>query len=168
MASEDRERLLTELHEAGRALSNAAVMYHSALSASMGLGMTEEKTLDLLEREGPLTAGEIVKRTGLAPASVSGLLDRLEHKGFVRRVRDPADRRRVIVEIDRDRVGAFDELFTGLVTRLNKLYAGYTDEQLPTQQTINTKLNRLGYRLTKVAKCRPQKRSPRPTPSSSG
>jgi hypothetical protein len=45
---------------------------------------------------------------------------------------------------------------------------GYTDEQLPTQQTINTKLNRLGYRLTKVAKCRPQKGSHRPTLSSSG
>jgi hypothetical protein len=45
---------------------------------------------------------------------------------------------------------------------------GYTDEQLPTQQTINTKLNMLGYRLTKVAKCRPQKKSRRPTPSSSG
>lgn len=44
---------------------------------------------------------------------------------------------------------------------------GYTDEQLPTQQTINTKLNMLGYRLTKVAKCRPQKESRRPTPSSS-
>jgi|SRR6056297_94209 len=44
---------------------------------------------------------------------------------------------------------------------------GYTDEQLPTQQTINTKLNLLGFRLTKVAKCRPQKRSSRPTPSSS-
>jgi hypothetical protein len=43
---------------------------------------------------------------------------------------------------------------------------GYTDEQLPTQQTINTKLNMLGYRLTKVAKCRPQKESRRPTPSS--
>jgi hypothetical protein len=44
---------------------------------------------------------------------------------------------------------------------------GYTDGELPTQQTINTKLNMLGYRLTKVAKCRPQKRSSRPTPSSS-
>jgi len=43
---------------------------------------------------------------------------------------------------------------------------GYTDEQLPTQQTINTKLNLLGFRLTKVAKCRPQKGSSRPTPSS--
>ncbi len=45
---------------------------------------------------------------------------------------------------------------------------GYTDEQLPTQQTINTKLNLLGYRLTRVAKCRPQKESSRPMPSSSG
>ena len=45
---------------------------------------------------------------------------------------------------------------------------GYTDEQLPTQQTINTKLNLLGYRLTKVAKRRPQKESRRPTPSSIG
>ena len=44
---------------------------------------------------------------------------------------------------------------------------GYTDEQLPTQQTINTKLNMLGYRLTKVAKCRPQKRSRRLMRSSS-
>ena len=42
---------------------------------------------------------------------------------------------------------------------------GYTDEQLPTQQTINKKLNLLGYRLTKVAKCRPQKKSSRPMPS---
>jgi hypothetical protein len=42
---------------------------------------------------------------------------------------------------------------------------GYTDAELPTQQTINTKLNRLGYRLTRVAKCRPQKESSRPTPS---
>ncbi len=44
---------------------------------------------------------------------------------------------------------------------------GYTDAELPTQQTINTKLNMLGYSLTKVAKCRPPKESRRPTPSSS-
>ena len=44
---------------------------------------------------------------------------------------------------------------------------GYTDEQLPTQQTINKKLNLLGYCLSKVAKCRPQKKSSRPMPSSS-
>ena len=45
---------------------------------------------------------------------------------------------------------------------------GYTDEELPTVQTIGAKLNALGYTLRAVAKTRPQKRSPRPTPSSSG
>ena len=55
------------------------------------------------------------------------------------------------------------EVRSRLITR-----KGYTDEELPTQQTINAKLNMLGYRLTKVAKCRPQKKSRRPTPSSSG
>src|SRR4051794_26383041 len=54
------------------------------------------------------------------------------------------------------------EVRSRLITR-----KGYTDAELPTQQTINTKLNLLGYSLTKVAKCRPQKKSRRPTPSSS-
>src|SRR5689334_3425713 len=45
---------------------------------------------------------------------------------------------------------------------------GYTDAALPCERTIATKLNVLGYTLTKVAKARPQKRSPRPTRSSSG
>jgi hypothetical protein len=44
---------------------------------------------------------------------------------------------------------------------------GYTDAELPTQQTINKKLNLLGYSLTRVAKCRPQKESRRPMPYSS-
>jgi hypothetical protein len=43
---------------------------------------------------------------------------------------------------------------------------GYMDKQLPTVQTITTNLNVLGFRLTKVAKCRPQKKHPKPTPSS--
>ena len=43
---------------------------------------------------------------------------------------------------------------------------GYTDAELPTAQTLGAKLNELGYRLRKVAKSQPQKRPPRPTPSS--
>ena len=64
-----------------------------------------------------------------------------------------------------------DRLFTRIsaaeVRRQLIATKGYTDAELPTQQTINTKLNLLGFRLTKVAKCRPQKESSRPTPSSS-
>src|SRR6478736_2718896 len=45
---------------------------------------------------------------------------------------------------------------------------GYTDAELPTQQTINTKMNLLGFSLSRVAKCRPPKGSRRPMPSSIG
>ena len=62
-----------------------------------------------------------------------------------------------------------DRLFTRIsaaeVRRQLIATKGYTEEQLPTPQTINTKLNLLGFRLTKVAKCRPQKKFPRPMPS---
>src|SRR3954449_8219529 len=63
-----------------------------------------------------------------------------------------------------------DRLFTRIsaaeVRRQLIATKGYTDEELPTQQTINTKMNLLGYSLSKVAKCRPQKGSSRPTLSS--
>ena len=42
---------------------------------------------------------------------------------------------------------------------------GYTDEELPTKETIATKLNELGYYPKKVAKSQPQKKFPKPTPS---
>jgi hypothetical protein len=63
-----------------------------------------------------------------------------------------------------------DRLFTrisaGEVRRQLVATKGYADAELPTQQTINTKMNLLGYSLSKVAKCRPQKGSSRLTPSS--
>ncbi|NUP80787.1 MAG: MarR family transcriptional regulator [Nonomuraea sp.] len=128
--SEHRKKLLDELAEAGRDSSNAAVMYHSAMGERLGLGMTEEKTLDLLQRLGPLTAGELSQHTGLAPASVSGLIDRLEAKWLVRRVRDTKDRRRVIVEINWERLAGFGELFEPFVAAMSGLYERYTDEEL--------------------------------------
>lgn len=130
MSTPRREELLAALGEAGRAHSNAAVMFHSALSARMDLGAAEEKALDLLERHGPLTAGDLARHSGLAPASVSGLIDRLEGKGFVCRARDAADRRRVIVEIVPAAITKISELFADFVAGLDELYAGYRDDEL--------------------------------------
>ncbi|MFE3451808.1 MarR family winged helix-turn-helix transcriptional regulator [Nonomuraea sp. NPDC059194] len=128
--SEHRKKLLESLFVAGRENSNAVVMFHTAVAAHIGLGMTEEKALDLLQRRGPMTAGEISQHTGLAPASVSGLIDRLEAKGLVHRTRDTRDKRRVIVEVDYGKLGGFANLFDELVAGLTELYMGYTDEQL--------------------------------------
>ena len=126
-----RAELLEQLALAGRASSVATVMFHTAVAARQGLSASEEKALDLLERSGPLTAGELARRSGLAPASVTGLVDRLERKGFARRVPNPGDGRSVLVEVDSERVYAtVAPLFADWVGSLYELYAGYTDEQL--------------------------------------
>jgi DNA-binding MarR family transcriptional regulator len=126
-----RAELLEQLAMAGRASSVATVMFHTAVAAKQGLSASEEKALDLLERSGPLTAGELARRSGLAPASVTGLINRLEQKGFARRIQNPSDRRSILVEVDVERMYArVAPLFANWVRSLEELYAGYSDEQL--------------------------------------
>ena len=127
----DRGELLQRLELAGRASSVATVMFHTAVAARQGLSASEEKALDLLERSGPLTAGELARQSGLAPASVTGLINRLEQKGFARRIQNPSDRRSILVEVDTERLYArVAPLFTDWARSLQELYAGYSDEQL--------------------------------------
>jgi DNA-binding MarR family transcriptional regulator len=128
--SSRREELIQQVFLAGRELSTAAVMFHTAVAAKGGLTATETKALDLLERLGPLTAGELSEQSGLAPASVTGLIDRLERKGVARRIPHPQDRRRVLIEMNREAVSTtrFDDLVAGM----RALCANYSDEQLAT------------------------------------
>lgn len=115
---------------AGRQLSTAAVMFHTKMAELQGLGGSDGKALDLLDRFGPLTAGELGERSGLAPASVTGLVDRLADKGLVRRVKDPADGRRVLIELARERLAGFAHMFDDLVREMSELADEFTDEQL--------------------------------------
>lgn len=130
--SEHRKNLLDELGMAGRESSNAAVMFHTAMSSLLGLGVTEWKALDLLQRLGPLTAGQVAQHTGLAPASVSGLVDRLEAKWLVRRVRDMKDRRRIIIEANFEQLAQSGgaEIFEPLLRGMAEIYERYTDAEL--------------------------------------
>lgn len=128
-----RAALTERLNLAGREVSAATIMFHTAVAQLRGLSATEEKTLDILLRDGPMTHAQLGAATGLAPASVTGLLDRLEGKGYIRRARHPGDARRVLVSADAARVEAeLTPLFTPWAESLNELYATYTVSQLET------------------------------------
>ena len=76
----------------------AGVVLHSnEVARRVGLGPSDAQFLGLLRLEGPLTPGRLAELTGLTTGSVTGVLDRLERGGFVRRERDAADRRKVLV-----------------------------------------------------------------------
>ncbi|GHF43462.1 MarR family transcriptional regulator [Amycolatopsis bartoniae] len=104
MAAERRypvpPEVLARFGEIGRESSTLAVLRHAQIAERLGLSGTDHKALDLASRaDGPLTAGRIAQLTGLSTGAVTGVIDRLERAGFVRRVRDTQDRRKVLVEI---------------------------------------------------------------------
>jgi|SRR5436190_17122145 len=125
-----RAQLLDELARVGRENSDATVLFHSTIASLLDLHATDYKVLGILERLGPMSAGQIAGQSGLAPASVTNLIDRLEQKGFVVRVADPVDRRRVMVEPVRDRIAGAGRLFTSTRRSLAKLWERYSDSEL--------------------------------------
>ncbi|MFG2984389.1 MarR family winged helix-turn-helix transcriptional regulator [Streptomyces sp. NPDC048258] len=147
-----RAKVLEELNRTGRETSAATVVFHEAAAAKQGLSATETKTLDLLQRRGPLTAKELSQLSGLAPASVTGLVDRLERKGFVRRAEHPTDKRRVLVEALPERLDAIRPVFEDWAREVAELCAEFTTEELETVirflQGSNTRQLRAASRLS--------------------
>ena len=80
--------------------SDATLLLHEAIARTAGLTGTDHKYLGLLLRHGAMTAGEWARLTGLSTGAMTGLIDRLEGKGLLRRVPDPTDRRKVVLEPD--------------------------------------------------------------------
>ncbi|MFF7975433.1 MarR family transcriptional regulator [Streptomyces sp. NPDC007905] len=127
-----RAETLQQLMDVGRNHSAVTVMFHSAVAAKQGLNATEEKTLDYLQRQGPLTAKDLAELTGLAPASVTGLLDRLEGKGFVRRVKHPTDKRRVLVELNQEKIAELAVFFEDWARDVVEACEEFSTEELRT------------------------------------
>jgi DNA-binding MarR family transcriptional regulator len=82
-----------------RRMGSMATLHNHAVAAFAGLHQTDQECIDLLDWSGPITAGEIGSHLGLSSGAVTGLLDRLERSGWIRRERDPEDRRRVVVHL---------------------------------------------------------------------
>ena len=91
--------------EAMREFMARAVVFQDAVARSVGVNGTDLQVVGLLMRDGPATAGELASRAGLtAGGAITAVLDRLERAGYVRRERDTADWRRVIVHADSAKV----------------------------------------------------------------
>lgn len=83
----------------GRELASRTIMFHQTVAERVGLNATDLKCLDLArEAGGPISAGRLAEVTGLTSGAITGVIDHLERAGLARRVRDPGDRRKVLVE----------------------------------------------------------------------
>ena len=129
-ADERRDQLMqVVLREISR-MSTWTVVFHGAVATRLGLNPTDLKCGGVLRETGPITAGELARLTGLTTGAITGVIDRLEKRGFVRRVDDPNDRRRVIIEPIEERAGSKDvqQLFAPLGAATTSQMLGHYSE----------------------------------------
>lgn len=126
----DHDRLNRLLQQ----MSTETILLHQAIADRLGLNLTDHKALGtLLDAGQPLTPGQLATQMGLTTGAITGIVDRLEQAGFVRRKRDPQDRRQVSLELNLDRVRRqVFPLFEQLGKRMNALATSYSDKDLAT------------------------------------
>lgn len=97
MKSHENKELFEELSQAMQWAGTLTVIHTNAIAHRIGISATEFEAMDLITRFQPITAGKLAEYCGLTTGAITGMVDRLERQGFVRRERDPDDRRRVFI-----------------------------------------------------------------------
>ncbi|HTU79900.1 MAG TPA: MarR family transcriptional regulator [Solirubrobacteraceae bacterium] len=128
--SRDKRRIFAELVDEVRRSQNATDRFDQAVADALGVNRTDMRCMDVLEREGPVTAGRLAEASGLTSGAITSVLDRLERAGYARRVPDPSDRRRVLVEITPHARELADGFFSAHMALSEQLYRRYTLAQL--------------------------------------
>ena len=99
MSKLSRDELIAGFIAAVRASQTATELLDHSVAEYLGLDGSAYRALDILDQEGPMTAGRLAERARLSPGAITALVDRLEERGLARRTRDEEDRRRVLVEV---------------------------------------------------------------------
>jgi DNA-binding MarR family transcriptional regulator len=129
-AARRRRRAATSLKDSLRELNLQLSLLDSQVGARLDLRQIDLDCMDLIARHGPVSPSALARRAGLHPATMTGILDRLERGGWIARERDPSDRRSVLVRTVRDRTGEVFRLYAGMNAAMDEICARYGDAEL--------------------------------------
>ena len=128
---EKREELLRELEEENRKSTAESMFLLQAVAERSGMNLTDLQCITILTSTGPITAGRLAEEMGLTTGSVTGVIDRMERAGYVRREKDPDDARRVIVRPVSEKLESAGAGFFASQGRvLEELMSEYDDRDL--------------------------------------
>jgi len=122
--------LVFEVDATFRALHTAVETFIDAASERYGVNRNDQRCLELLDRRGPLTAGQLADAAGLSAAAVTKVVDRLLAAGYVRRVRSTDDRRRVIIATTDVEQRLAREVFSPIVADGIRMLSELSDDDL--------------------------------------
>src|SRR6516164_1633117 len=131
-AGRQRRRQILAVRESLRELARQLSLLNRQVGTHLDLRDADLDCLDLIAKHGPVSPSALARRAGLHPATMTGILDRLERGGWITRDRDPdaIDRRAVTVRNRRERNAEVLRLYSGMNTSLDQILAGYTEAEL--------------------------------------
>lgn len=132
MSNDRRAALEDDVNRAVRIQVMRSVMLNQAIAARAGVNAADLQCLNLLTLEGPMTPSRLAEAMTLTKGgAITAMIDRLEQAGYVRRTRDPGDRRQVLVEaVEATPLRQLAARFDPAGQALAGLLTSYTDEQL--------------------------------------
>ena len=141
--------IITSVRRLSQQYSYSTIQLHEAVGRKAGLTGTDHKYLGFLIQNGQMTAGELSKLTGLTTGSVTGLIDRLEQKKFVKRRFIEDDRRKVIIEPNTKYImETFEPKYKDFRSKSERLIASFKPKEIKTIETFLTRATELAYQTT--------------------
>ncbi|ASW55550.1 MarR family transcriptional regulator [Plantactinospora sp. KBS50] len=128
--ADDRRRLTTQIKDSLRDLRNELSTLNRQVGNQIAVKDGDLDCLDLISRHGPLSPSALARLAGVHPATLTGVLDRLQRAGWVARERDVQDRRVVMVRALPERSREVFRLYSGMNSALDEICAGYDQSQL--------------------------------------
>ena len=125
-----RAALLQELEHALRRSSAQGVIFGQTVANVAGISGSDLECLDFLNLEGRVTAGRLAEVTGLTTGAITGVVDRLEKAGLVRRERDESDRRKVFIALVPENVAKIGKFYEHMQRAMMAVFGAYTDAEL--------------------------------------
>lgn len=126
----DRRELTEQLRLLSEVDATQTALFQQAAAAHYGLTVTDMKALSILLRDGPQTAGALGVALNLTSGAVTGVVNRLEQDGLVHRGQDDGDKRKVVVSVDESALAERENVYLGIGTAFERLYADYSSEEL--------------------------------------
>ena len=145
--SRPKDELIGELIREFRTSGNQDDAFDALAARRLGVSESDLRCLNIVENAGGISAGELAVQAGLTAGAVTGVIDRLERAGYARRVADPADRRRITVEVTPAFYKAADRIWGPMAAEWQSLLSRkFTIEELERVTAFLRATNELGRR----------------------
>ena len=138
-----KKELIEELNQSMQRSGTLTVLHTNAVADKIGLSATEFESMDIISRHQPMSAGNLARYCGLTTGAITGIVDRLERAGLVRRMRDPHDRRRVFLKPveDEEKSRRVRELYCPMGQAFERVMQKCTPEQIEFLISVHDQMN---------------------------